>query len=197
MWFLVNVAFLWCYTLWCVWIVLNGSPTHKLYQAVAAQTTWYYGYSLSGRLGWPLMVRLVVKQWFRCVTEQNLNPPAPEVCACLGKNSSCFGWKCLLNQCNIGFGWWWLKEKSHIPYPLNTASVSSMCLNIYLCLFTHREMDRLGIITPSHQDILIASVQQEMLSQMQHMQHTMVPVWTAEWIQTCFEKNFIYLIHAL
>uniref|UniRef100_A0A3B5LSG7 receptor protein-tyrosine kinase n=1 Tax=Xiphophorus couchianus TaxID=32473 RepID=A0A3B5LSG7_9TELE len=37
-------------------------------------------------------------------------------------------------------------------------------------------MDRLGIITPSHQDILIASVQQEMLSQMQHMQHSMVPV---------------------
>uniref|UniRef100_A0A3B4Y7A0 receptor protein-tyrosine kinase n=1 Tax=Seriola lalandi dorsalis TaxID=1841481 RepID=A0A3B4Y7A0_SERLL len=34
----------------------------------------------------------------------------------------------------------------------------------------------LDIITPSHQDILLASVQQEMLSQMQHMQHTMVPV---------------------
>uniref|UniRef100_A0A3P8TU52 receptor protein-tyrosine kinase n=1 Tax=Amphiprion percula TaxID=161767 RepID=A0A3P8TU52_AMPPE len=37
-------------------------------------------------------------------------------------------------------------------------------------------MDRLGIITPSHQNILIASVQQEVLSQMQHMQHSMVPV---------------------
>ncbi|KAM9323294.1 ephrin type-A receptor 4-A-like [Pholidichthys leucotaenia] len=45
-----------------------------------------------------------------------------------------------------------------------------------LLALTHQEMDRLGIITPSHQDILIASVQQEMFSQMQHMQHTMVPV---------------------
>ncbi|XP_014856629.1 PREDICTED: ephrin type-A receptor 4-like [Poecilia mexicana] len=45
-----------------------------------------------------------------------------------------------------------------------------------LLALTHQEMDRLGIITPSHQDILIASVQQEMLSQMQHMQHSMVPV---------------------
>ncbi|CAG5896845.1 unnamed protein product, partial [Menidia menidia] len=45
-----------------------------------------------------------------------------------------------------------------------------------LLVLTHQEMDRLGIITPSHQDILIASVQQEMLSQMQHMQHSMVPV---------------------
>ncbi|MEQ2302745.1 Ephrin type-A receptor 4-A [Ameca splendens] len=45
-----------------------------------------------------------------------------------------------------------------------------------LLALTHKEMDRLGIITPSHQDILIASVQQEMLSQMQHLQHSMVPV---------------------
>uniref|UniRef100_A0A3P8TL51 receptor protein-tyrosine kinase n=1 Tax=Amphiprion percula TaxID=161767 RepID=A0A3P8TL51_AMPPE len=61
-------------------------------------------------------------------------------------------------------------------YPLNTAWCASVCLNIYLCLCTRREMDRLGIITPSHQNILIASVQQEVLSQMQHMQHSMVPV---------------------
>lgn len=52
--------------------------------------------------------------------------------------------------------------------------------NIFLCLCPHREMDRLGIITPSHQDLLIASVQQEVLSQMRHMQHTMVPVWAGE-----------------
>ncbi|XP_061696045.1 ephrin type-A receptor 4-like isoform X2 [Syngnathoides biaculeatus] len=45
-----------------------------------------------------------------------------------------------------------------------------------LLALTHQEMDRLGILTPSHQDILVASVQQEMLSRMQHMQHTMVPV---------------------
>nr|XP_046265267.1 ephrin type-A receptor 4-like isoform X3 [Scatophagus argus] len=45
-----------------------------------------------------------------------------------------------------------------------------------LLALTHQEMDRLGVITPSHQDILMASVQQEVLSQMQHMQHTMVPV---------------------
>uniref|UniRef100_A0A3Q2DCH7 receptor protein-tyrosine kinase n=1 Tax=Cyprinodon variegatus TaxID=28743 RepID=A0A3Q2DCH7_CYPVA len=54
-------------------------------------------------------------------------------------------------------------------------------INTYRCKqayteITLQEMDRLGIITPSHQDILIASVQQEMLSQMQHMQHSMVPV---------------------
>ncbi|XP_061654039.1 ephrin type-A receptor 4-like [Phyllopteryx taeniolatus] len=45
-----------------------------------------------------------------------------------------------------------------------------------LLALTHQEMDRLGILTPSHQDILVASAQQEMLSRMQHMQHTMVPV---------------------
>nr|XP_061795277.1 ephrin type-A receptor 4-A-like [Nerophis lumbriciformis] len=45
-----------------------------------------------------------------------------------------------------------------------------------LLALTHQEMDRLGILSPSHQDILVASIQQEMLSQMQHMQHTMVPV---------------------
>ncbi|XP_037538226.1 ephrin type-A receptor 4-A [Nematolebias whitei] len=45
-----------------------------------------------------------------------------------------------------------------------------------LLTLTHQEMDRLGIIVPSHQDLLFASVQQEMLSQMQHMQHSMVPV---------------------
>ncbi|XP_077470769.1 ephrin type-A receptor 4-A-like [Stigmatopora argus] len=41
---------------------------------------------------------------------------------------------------------------------------------------THQEMDRLGILSPSHQDVLVAGVQREMLSQMQHMQHAMVPV---------------------
>ncbi|XP_068604470.1 ephrin type-A receptor 4-A-like [Brachionichthys hirsutus] len=45
-----------------------------------------------------------------------------------------------------------------------------------LLTLTHQEMDRLGIITPSHQDMLTASAQREMLSQMQRMQHTMVPV---------------------
>uniref|UniRef100_A0A674NKV8 receptor protein-tyrosine kinase n=1 Tax=Takifugu rubripes TaxID=31033 RepID=A0A674NKV8_TAKRU len=45
-----------------------------------------------------------------------------------------------------------------------------------LLTLTHHEMDRLGILTASHQDIITASLQQEMLSQMQHMQHTMVPV---------------------
>ncbi|XP_077579960.1 ephrin type-A receptor 4-A-like isoform X2 [Stigmatopora nigra] len=41
---------------------------------------------------------------------------------------------------------------------------------------THQEMDRLGILSPSHQDVLVAGVQREMLSQMQHIQHAMVPV---------------------
>ncbi|XP_076001135.1 ephrin type-A receptor 4-A-like [Genypterus blacodes] len=45
-----------------------------------------------------------------------------------------------------------------------------------LLALTHQEMDRLGIITLSHQDIITASVQQEMLSHMQHMDHRMVPV---------------------
>ncbi|XP_028328183.1 ephrin type-A receptor 4-like isoform X1 [Gouania willdenowi] len=45
-----------------------------------------------------------------------------------------------------------------------------------LLALTHQEMDRLGIITPTHQDVLLASAQQELLTQMQHMQHTMVPV---------------------
>jgi hypothetical protein len=40
----------------------------------------------------------------------------------------------------------------------------------------YREMDRIGIITPSHQDIILASVQHEMLSQMQQLQDRMVPV---------------------
>ena len=69
----------------------------------------------------------------------------------------------------------------------------SVCVNMRVCVCTHREMDRLGIITPSHQDILIASAQQEMLSQMQHMQHTMVPVWAGGRIQT--QKNFFHLPH--
>lgn len=60
----------------------------------------------------------------------------------------------------------------------------------FVCFCTHREMDRLGIITPSHQDIITASLQQEMLSQMQHMQHTMVPVWVGKRMETCSEKSF-------
>ncbi|CAL8345690.1 unnamed protein product [Merluccius merluccius] len=45
-----------------------------------------------------------------------------------------------------------------------------------LLALTHQEMDRIGIITPSHQDIILASVQHEMLSQMQQLQDRMVPV---------------------
>ncbi|KAK0131743.1 Ephrin type-A receptor 4 [Merluccius polli] len=51
-----------------------------------------------------------------------------------------------------------------------------------LLALTHQEMDRIGIITPSHQDIILASVQHEMLSQMQQLQDRMVP------------RNVMYLI---
>lgn len=79
--------------------------------------------------------------------------------------------------------------------PLSFLSNAFMSLiasltTFFVCFCTHREMDRLGIITPSHQDIITASLQQEMLSQMQHMQHTMVPVWVGKRMETCSEKSF-------
>ncbi|XP_022611058.1 ephrin type-A receptor 4-A-like [Seriola dumerili] len=69
----------------------------------------------------------------------------------------------------------WLQSIGLERYRDTLAAAGYTSLDSLLAL-THQEMDRLGIITPSHQDILLASVQQEMLSQMQHMQHTMVPV---------------------
>nr|XP_019966131.1 PREDICTED: ephrin type-A receptor 4-A-like isoform X1 [Paralichthys olivaceus] len=69
----------------------------------------------------------------------------------------------------------WLQSVGLERYTDTLAAAGYTSLDSLLAL-THQEMDRLGIITPSHQDRLIASVQQEMLSQMQHMQHTMVPV---------------------
>ncbi|XP_034410978.1 LOW QUALITY PROTEIN: ephrin type-A receptor 4-A-like [Cyclopterus lumpus] len=69
----------------------------------------------------------------------------------------------------------WLRSIGLERYRDTLAAAGYTSLDSLLAL-THQEMDRLGIITPSHQDIVIASVQQEMLSQMQHMQHTMVPV---------------------
>ncbi|KAF1383998.1 hypothetical protein PFLUV_G00137670 [Perca fluviatilis] len=69
----------------------------------------------------------------------------------------------------------WLRSIGLERYGDTLAAAGYTSLDSLLAL-THQEMDRLGIITSSHQDILIASVQQEMLSQMQHMQHTMVPV---------------------
>uniref|UniRef100_A0A3Q4I1L6 receptor protein-tyrosine kinase n=1 Tax=Neolamprologus brichardi TaxID=32507 RepID=A0A3Q4I1L6_NEOBR len=69
----------------------------------------------------------------------------------------------------------WLQSIGLERYRDTLAAAGYTSLDSLLAL-THQEMDRLGIITPSHQDILIASVQQEIFSQMQHMQHTMVPV---------------------
>uniref|UniRef100_A0A3Q3RY29 receptor protein-tyrosine kinase n=1 Tax=Mastacembelus armatus TaxID=205130 RepID=A0A3Q3RY29_9TELE len=69
----------------------------------------------------------------------------------------------------------WLQSIGLERYRDTLAAAGYTSLESLLAL-THQEMDRLGIITPTHQDILISSVQQEMLSQMQHMQHTMVPV---------------------
>ncbi|XP_041804792.1 ephrin type-A receptor 4-A-like isoform X2 [Chelmon rostratus] len=69
----------------------------------------------------------------------------------------------------------WLQSVGLERYRDTLAAAGYTSLDRLLAL-THQEMDRLGIITPSHQDILISSVQQEMLSHMQHMQHTMVPV---------------------
>uniref|UniRef100_A0A3B4Y6P7 receptor protein-tyrosine kinase n=1 Tax=Seriola lalandi dorsalis TaxID=1841481 RepID=A0A3B4Y6P7_SERLL len=69
----------------------------------------------------------------------------------------------------------WLQSIGLERYRDTLAAAGYTSLDSLLAL-THQEMDRLGVITPSHQDILLASVQQEMLSQMQHMQHTMVPV---------------------
>ncbi|XP_029379854.1 ephrin type-A receptor 4-like isoform X2 [Echeneis naucrates] len=69
----------------------------------------------------------------------------------------------------------WLQSIGLERYRDTLAAAGYTSLDSLLTL-THQEMDRLGIITPTHQDILIASVQQEMLSQMQHIQHTMVPV---------------------
>ncbi|XP_068196349.1 ephrin type-A receptor 4-A-like [Antennarius striatus] len=69
----------------------------------------------------------------------------------------------------------WLQSVGLERYRETLIAAGYSSLDSLLAL-THQEMDRLGIITPSHQDILMASLQQEMLSQMQHMQHTMVPV---------------------
>uniref|UniRef100_A0A3Q3KP55 receptor protein-tyrosine kinase n=1 Tax=Monopterus albus TaxID=43700 RepID=A0A3Q3KP55_MONAL len=69
----------------------------------------------------------------------------------------------------------WLQSVGLERYRDTLAAAGYTSLESLLAL-THQELDRLGIITPTHRDILIASVQQEMLSQMQHMQHTMVPV---------------------
>ncbi|KAF6727636.1 Ephrin type-A receptor 4-A [Oryzias melastigma] len=69
----------------------------------------------------------------------------------------------------------WLQSIGLDRYRDSLAAAGYTSLDSLLAL-THQEMDRLGIITPSHQDILIASVQQEMLSRMQHMQLSMVPV---------------------
>ncbi|KAF3858423.1 hypothetical protein F7725_011624 [Dissostichus mawsoni] len=68
----------------------------------------------------------------------------------------------------------WLQSIGLERYRDTLAAAGYTSLDSLLAL-SHQEMDRLGIITPSHQDIIIASVQQDMLSQMQHMQHTMVP----------------------
>ncbi|XP_077955167.1 ephrin type-A receptor 4-A-like [Gasterosteus aculeatus] len=69
----------------------------------------------------------------------------------------------------------WLRSLGLERYRDTLAAAGYTSIDTLLAL-THQEMDRLGIITPSHQDLLIASVQQEVLSQMRHMQHTMVPV---------------------
>ncbi|KAM6918920.1 ephrin type-A receptor 4-A-like [Xenentodon cancila] len=69
----------------------------------------------------------------------------------------------------------WLQSIGLERYRDTLAAAGYTSLDGLLTL-THQEMDRLGIITPSHHDILIAGVQQEILSQMQHMQHSMVPV---------------------
>lgn len=70
-----------------------------------------------------------------------------------------------------------LAELTPVPFPSDVFMRLIVSFSTFLSLFcTRREMDRLGILTASHQDIITASLQQEMLSQMQHMQHTMVPV---------------------
>uniref|UniRef100_H3CFK3 receptor protein-tyrosine kinase n=1 Tax=Tetraodon nigroviridis TaxID=99883 RepID=H3CFK3_TETNG len=69
----------------------------------------------------------------------------------------------------------WLQSVGLDRYRDTLAAAGYTSMESLLTL-THQEMDRLGIITPSHQDIITASLQQEMLSQIQHMQHTMVPV---------------------
>ncbi|XP_061834730.1 ephrin type-A receptor 4-B-like isoform X1 [Nerophis lumbriciformis] len=66
----------------------------------------------------------------------------------------------------------WLQSMGLERYTEILGAAGYSSLDSLLAL-THQEMDRLGILTPSHQDVLVASVQQEMLSQ---MQHTMVPV---------------------
>ncbi|XP_039999340.1 ephrin type-A receptor 4-A-like isoform X5 [Xiphias gladius] len=69
----------------------------------------------------------------------------------------------------------WLQSIGLERYRDTLAAAGYTSLDSLLAI-TPQEMDRLGIITASHQDMLIAGVRQEMLSQMQHMQHTMVPV---------------------
>ncbi|XP_075877235.1 ephrin type-A receptor 4-A-like [Nelusetta ayraudi] len=69
----------------------------------------------------------------------------------------------------------WLQSVGMERYMDTLTSAGYSSLDSLLAL-THQEMDRLGIMTPSHQDIIMASLQQEVLSQMQHLQETMVPV---------------------
>uniref|UniRef100_A0A8C7ZYF0 receptor protein-tyrosine kinase n=1 Tax=Oryzias sinensis TaxID=183150 RepID=A0A8C7ZYF0_9TELE len=80
-----------------------------------------------------------------------------------------------LLESGVGSGVCWLQSIGLERYRDTLAAAGYTSLDSLLAL-THQEMDRLGIITPSHQDMLIASVQQELLSRMQHMQHSMVPV---------------------
>ncbi|XP_071778192.1 ephrin type-A receptor 4-A-like isoform X2 [Centroberyx gerrardi] len=69
----------------------------------------------------------------------------------------------------------WLQAIGMERYRDTLAAAGYTSLDSLLAL-THQEMDRIGIITLSHQDIIIASVQHEMLAQMQHIQDRMVPV---------------------
>uniref|UniRef100_A0A668A307 receptor protein-tyrosine kinase n=1 Tax=Myripristis murdjan TaxID=586833 RepID=A0A668A307_9TELE len=69
----------------------------------------------------------------------------------------------------------WLQAIGMERYRDTLAAAGYTTLDSLLSL-THQEMDRIGIITLAHQDIIIASVQHEMLSQMQHIQNRMVPV---------------------
>ncbi|KAM3866286.1 ephrin type-A receptor 4-like [Diretmus argenteus] len=69
----------------------------------------------------------------------------------------------------------WLQAIGMERYRDTLAAAGYTSLDSLLAL-THQEMDRIGIVTLSHQDIIIASVQHEMLSQMQHIQEQMVPV---------------------
>ncbi|XP_056149266.1 ephrin type-A receptor 4-A-like [Lampris incognitus] len=69
----------------------------------------------------------------------------------------------------------WLQAMGMERYRDTLAAAGYTSLDSLLAL-THQEMDRIGIITLSHQDIILASLQHEMLSQMQHLEDRMVPV---------------------